>query len=311
MNTSMKKIFFMLVGCAAAATLGVAALFGVIAPTPGASLQPSASATASRITPTHVAATPSTTTPTATSAATVTLALTSLDRQPSQGGVTTTIVIANHQSSALSFSFDPSYDLKLVDARGNTWPLRWAEYDGSPKLAAGASAQLARAFFAGPVASAAAWPLTVSVERAPRVGNVSWRVSQHGTPTPEFVRSSLPKIPTVAATGPIALTLTNPQPSSGLGGIQADLVIQNDRATDLVFRFDPNAQVSAADNLNRPYHVRWAQYDGVVHVAPHATARLARVFFEGPIGDARAAWLTVELRQVPGAQGLKNVVALQ
>jgi len=304
-NSTARKIVFIFVGCAAAATLGVAALFGVVGSPPRVGPTPTATVRAAR-----PASIPSPApTATATPVPSVTLALTSLDRQPSLGGVTATIVIANHRTSPLSFSFDPTYDLKVVDAHGKTWPLRWAEYDGAPNLADGATAQLARAFFAGPVSSAAAWPLTVTVERAPGVGTVAWRVPRRGAPTPTVDRSLLP-LPVIAPTGPIRLTLANPQPNSGLGGVQVDLMIQNARATDLVFRFDPSAQLSAADNLNRPYHVGWAQYDGVVHVAPHATVRLARVFFEGPIGDARAQWLTVELQQVPGAQRLKNVVPL-
>jgi hypothetical protein len=308
-NPPLRKMLFIVVACAAAATLGVGALVGIIGPAPEIKIEPTAQAVVTRPLP---SATPTPNPPptaTPTPVAPVTLALTSLDRQPSLGGITATIIIENHRSSPLSFSFDPAYDVTAVDALGHTWPLRWAEYDGSPHIAAGSSARLVRAFFAGPVASATSWPLTITVARAPGIRKIDWHVPDNGTPT-STVDNQAAAIPTVAPSGPIALTLANPQPSSGLGGIQVDLMIQNDRSTNLVFRFDPNAQLSAEDNLNRPYRVRWAQYDGVVRVAPHTTTRLARVFFEGPVADARASWLTVVVRQVPGAFSLKNVVPL-
>lgn len=306
-----KKIILTLIGCAAAATLGVGVLLGIIAEPqrvqPAATARPRLGqvAAVARSTPTRVP-TPSLM---PTPGPPISLALTSLDRQPSLGGVTATIVIENHRSSALTFSFDPSLDVRAVDARGRGWPLRWAEYNGSVTLAPGKSTQLTRAFFAGPVATPAAWPLTITVERAPGVGRVSWKVPEHGATTTAVDRLAA-QIPTVVPTGPISLALANSLPSSALGGIQVDLMIRNDRSTDLVFRFDPSAQLSAQDNLKRAYRVRWAQYDGIVHVGPHATARLARVFFEGPIGDAAASWLSVSVRQVPGAQSLRNVIPL-
>ncbi len=311
MNPPLKRVILIIIGCAAAATLGVGVLLGIIGEPPRADTEPTARARIIQLPPTETpSATPvATPTPAPTPGPSVRLALTSFDRQPSLGGVTATIVIENHRSSPLTFSFDPSYDVRLVDARGTSWPLRWAAYNGSVTLAPGKSVQLTQAFFAGPVAASTSWPLTVTVERAPGVGRVSWKIPEHGAATTSVDRLAA-QIPTVVASGPVALSLSDPLPSSALGGIQVDLMIQNKRSTDLVFRFDPTAQLSAEDNLKRPYRVRWAQYDGVVHVGPHATERLARVFFEGPITDAAATWLTVSLRQVPGVQTLQSNVPL-
>ncbi|MGH2461034.1 MAG: hypothetical protein ACRDIY_19425 [Chloroflexota bacterium] len=312
MNTPVRRIVLVLVGCTAAVILGVATLVGVIGP-PAVLSPRAATAGVSHPAPRLAQAPPLTPTPTpaATPRPTVSLALTSFDRQPSLGGVTATITIENRRSSALAFSFDPAYDLKLVDARGNSWQLRWAAYAGSPTVAPNQDRQLANAFFAGPVSSAAAWPLTLTVERVPVVGTEHWRIAQRGAPTPSVDRSAVQAIPTVAQSGPIALTLDDALPSSGLGGIQVDLMVRNQRGTDLVFNFDPNAQIAATDNLGRVYHVRWAQYAGIVRVGPHQTTRLARVFLEGPLADARATWLSVTVHQVPGAPGLRNVVPLQ
>jgi len=313
MNAPVRKIVLVLVGCTAVVTLGIAALVGVIGSPPSLSARPPLRQAASRpaARPVRNATSTLTSTPAATPGPTVSLALTSFDRQPSLGGVTATITIENRRTAPLAFSFDPAYDLKLVDTRGNAWQLRWAEYDGSPTVAPGKTRQLARAFFAGPVASNAAWPLTLTVERVPVVGTEHWRVSQRGESTPSIERSAVQAIPTVAQSGPIALSLANSLPSSGLGGVQVDLIVENQRGTDLVFRFDPNAQIAAADNLGRAYRVRWAQYDGVVRVGPQQQTRLARVFLEGPMADARATWLTVTVTQVPGAPALRNVVPLQ
>ncbi len=315
MNTSVRKILLVLVGCTTAVALGIAALVGVIGAPPSHDVpSPAVVAFTHRAIPVAQSATetptPRPATPTPARAPTVSLALTSFDRQPSLGGVTATIIVKNDRTNPLSFSFDPTYDLSLVDARGNSWQLRWAEYEGSPNVASGTSRQLTRAFFAGPVASAAVWPMTLTVERVPGVGTERWRISQHGQPTPSVDRASVQPVPTIAQPGPIAFTLDNPLPSSELGGIQVDLMVANQRPTDLVFRFDPNAQLAASDNLGRAYRVRWAQYDGIVRVGPHQTTRLARVFFEGPITDGRAAWLDVEVSQVPGAPRLRNVVPL-
>lgn len=315
MNTRFRRILVVFVGCTAAVILGIASLIGVIGSPPGLGIR--ASATASRPPARlalHATPTPPSTpaaTPSPTPGPTVSLALTSFDRQPSLGGVTATITIENHRAAPLAFSFDPTYDLRLVDTLGNAWQLRWAEYDGAPTVVPGQTRQLARAFFAGPVSSNAAWPLTLTVERVPVVGTEHWRVSRQGAPTPSIDRSTVQVIPTIAQSGPIALTLANSLPSSGLGGIQVDLMVVNERDTDLVFRFDPNAQITASDNLGRAYHVRWAQYDGVVRVGPQQESRLARVFLEGPVADARATWLSVTVTQVPGSQALRNVASLQ
>lgn len=316
MNNAWRKSVFLLVGCAAAATIGVAALFGVVgqpradAPTPTAVAMATPARAAliqQKVAPTRTPKPTPAATPTPGPAVSVSLA--SFDQKPSLGGAIATFEIENHRSSALSFAFDPTYDVRLVDAHGKAWPLRWAAYDGSPKVAGNSSAQLARAFFAGPVGDAKSFPLTVSVERVPSVGKVTWKVSDHGSPTPVAVRSAL-QLPVLKPAGPVALTLANPQPNSALGGIQVDLMVHNAQSKDLVFQFDPNAQITAEDNLHRPYHVQWAQYAGKVHVGPHATVRLARVFFSGPIADAQASYLTVSLRQVPGATQLRNVIPL-
>ncbi|HUX87166.1 MAG TPA: hypothetical protein VMW65_09205, partial [Chloroflexota bacterium] len=241
----------------------------------------------------------------------VALSLVSVDRQPSQGGMSVTIDLSNHRSSALSFAFDPSYDVHVQDAGGNQWSLRWAEYKGTPNISAGGSEQLAHAFFAGPVDNQAVWPVTVTVERIPGLGKTSWRVPRSGQPPTLASVSQLPAVPTVTASGPIALSDTNPEVNSGLGGVQVDLMIENRQANDLVFNFDPNSQLTAQDNLGRPYHLGWAQYDGIIHLGPNGTVRLARAFFEGPVSDAKAGWLTIQVRQVPGATALKTNVPLQ
>lgn len=304
----MSKYLLLVIGCATAATIAGAAAVGVIGAPPSVD-RATASPTGPATDTTRRAASGLVLRATPTPTRPVTLVLTSVDRQPSLGGITLTVVIENQQAAPLSFAFDPSYDLTMVDARGNPWALRWAEYTGSPTVAAGASAQLVRAFFAGPVASSSVWPLTLSVERAPLIGRVTWTIAARGT-SPPSVDAAGPRLPVVTPSGAVSLRLANPRPSSGLGGIQVDLLIRNSRSTDLVFRFDPGAQLTAEDNLGRPYHVRWAQYGGTVHLRPHAAARLARVFFEGPIADSRASWLSVQLHQVPGAGVLTGVVPL-
>ena len=303
-----RKIIFLLVGCAAAATLGAAAFFGIISPGPEAPSRPPVYSTARASLPARPLATAvPTASPSPVNA--VAVDLTSVDRQPSLGGVTVTITLTNHQQSPLTFSFDPSYDLRLTDALGHTWDLRWAEYAGSPRVAVGEQIRLVRAFFAGPVDRATVWPLQIRLSRLPGGGTQTWRIPRSGAIAPAPGQPPPPP-PTVAASGPISLSVENVQPSSGLGGVQIDLILHNARAVDLVFQFDPDAQLSAADELGRPYHVRWAQYNGTVHVGPDATVRLARVFLEGPIADGRAAWLMVQLARLPGAAPLRSIVAL-
>ncbi|HLH73526.1 MAG TPA: hypothetical protein VKX96_09595 [Chloroflexota bacterium] len=315
MQISSRNGILILIGFFVALLIGAGALFTLLAPavqslsrshvsvapppTRGASIQ------TTRTTP---ASTPATATP--TPVPDVMLSLASVDRQPSQGGVTVTIDVSNHRSSTLDFTFDPTYDVQLQDNRGDTWALRWAEYQGTPSVAAGSTNQLTRAFFAGPVADNAVWPLTLFVERVPGVGKTSWKIGKTG-PVPTLASvEKLPAPPIITAAGPISLNADNPEVNSGLSGVQVDLVIDNHQNNDLVFDFDPNTQITAQDNLGRPYHVAWAQYSGVVHVGPHTSNRLARAFFTGPVSDAKATWLTISLQQVPGANSLKTNVSL-
>ena len=317
MRATWKSGFFILVGFFAALLIGAGALFALLAPASHVPPVTQAAASTSpsptlrtRAIPTRVGLTP-TRTPTVVSSPDVVLSLVSVDRQPSQGGMTVTIDLSNHRSSALSFAFDPNYDVRVQDARGNAWSLRWAEYKGSPNVASGSTEQLARAFFAGPVDNQAVWPVAVSVERIPGVGKTIWRVPQSGPPPTLASVAKLPTVPTVTASGPITLSAANPEVDSGLGGVQVDLLIENRQANDVVFNFDPNSQITAQDNLGRPYHLGWAQYAGSVHIGPNGTNRLARAFFEGPIGDAKASWLTIQIRQVPGTSVLATNVPLQ
>lgn len=311
MNLSTRQLLLVLGAGAFLVMIGAAVVSGVIGPSPERPFSsPPGSPVAARPTPGRARPSPTLAPPTATPAALVNLALTSFDRQPSLGGVTVTIVLENHQSSSTSFSFDPANDLRLVDARGATWPLRWAEYNGEPTVAGHSAARLVRAFFAGPIESATSWPLTLTIERTPAGRTVRWQLSQHGVPTPVVTHPSV-AVPPLVANGPITLTVENPRPSSALGGVQVDLLIQNARSDELAFQFDPGTQLTAIDNLGRPYHLRWAQYEGIVRVPPNQTARLARVFFEGPISDDRSAWLKVELRQVPSGSVLRAVVPLE
>src|SRR5579884_303885 len=185
MTPPLRKFTLIMIGCAAAATLGVGFLLGIIGEPPRVQKGPTATESTRQPSPTRAPSTTpvATPTPAPTPSAPVRLALTSFDRQPSLGGVTATIVIENHRSTPLSFSFDPAFDVRLIDARGSSWPLRWAAYNGSVTLEPGRSVQLTQAFFAGPVASSASWPLTITVERAPGVGRVSWKVPEYGAAT--------------------------------------------------------------------------------------------------------------------------------
>lgn len=301
----------MLVGGALVATIGVTIASGVVGQPPRQPDLPTSPGSIRQ--PPTVSSTPAVATravPTPTPETTVTLTLASFDREPSLGGVSVTIDVVNGRPSPVSFAFDPSYDLRLVDARGSSWPLRWAEYTGTLTVSASSSARLVRAFFAGPVGVDTVWPLTLAADRTPAGRTVEWHVSQHGLPTPVVDRSTMP-LPPTPSPGPIVLQLTDPRPSSALGGVQVDLTIQNSRPNDLIFQFDPSAQLTAVDNLDRPYHVRWAQYQGIVHVGPHQSGRLARVFFEGPVSDGRSAWLKVELHQVPGGSVLRGIIAIE
>jgi len=248
--------------------------------------------------------------PTATStpAQPVALTLASVEQQPSQGGLIVTIDVANRTASPLTFQYAPEYDLQVTDAAGHEWPLRWAAYDGAPAVGVGQTTQLVRAFIAGDLGRAN-WPLTVTARHVPRLGVVSWKVDQQGKPTLASTTAPL-ALPTLPSGGPVQLTLANVQPSSQLGGVQADLMLQNNQSSELVFRFDPNAQVSARDSLGHPYNVRWAQYGGVVHVAPRQTVRLARVFLAGPLDNGSPAWVRVSVKQVPGTKPLEAVTGI-
>jgi hypothetical protein len=295
-----------LVALFGAGMLGPPSISGVNRPTtstPAPTPSPLATSTA-------LAATPA---PSPTVAASPTpaveLAIASVDRQPSQGGLIVVVDVINHQQQALTFSFDPSYDVHLADATGKAWPLRWAEYKGNTSVPPAASVQLARAFFAGNVAASGGWPLVVSVRRVPLVPGVEWKIDQSGESTLAAIDPT-PVLPTPVPSGPVALTLASAQPSTEQGGVQVDLELANHQTNDLAFVFDPNAQVSATDNLGRPYRVAWAQYDGTVRVPAGTSARLARVFFTGPIADGNPAWLTVTVHQVPGARPISAVVGL-
>ncbi len=307
-------------GAIVATALGVGAILAYLAPATRTSpeaareIPPAATVSprpATRLSPTVRAGTSSPIVPTTTPrpAGPVELSLVSVDRQPSQGGLTIVVGLTNHQATPLTLNFDPPHDLELRDARGMTWPLRWAEYHGSATIGPEVTAQLARAFFAGDVTNVAAWPLTVAVHRVPGARTSQWRLARTGPPTPQPSASVVP-LPPSDPPGPLALTLANVEPSSALGGIQVDLELHNGLASDLVFQFDPSSQLSAVDNLGRSYQVRWAQYDGTVRVAPGATARLTRAFLSGPIAEDQTAWLRVTLRQVPGARPLNATVSL-
>jgi len=267
---------------------------------PGATAQP---------TPATIRATPAARpTATATPAQPVALSLASVEQEPSQGGVIVTLDVANRTASALNFQLAPENDLQVTDAAGREWPLRWASYNGGLKVPAGQSTQLVRAFIAGDLTHAR-WPLTVTARHVPQVGEISWKVDQQGKPTLASVSAPV-VLPTLAAGGPVQLSLANVQPSSQLGGIQADLMLQNNQSSDLVFRFDPNDQVSARDSLGRPYSVRWAAYGGVVHVAPHQSVRLAQVFLAGPLDNGNPTWLQVSVKQVPSTKPLEAVTRI-
>jgi hypothetical protein len=234
----------------------------------------------------------------------VEVSLDGIDQLSSQGGLAVTIGIANNQNVPLVFRFDPAYDVQVHDAHGKSLPLRWADYQGVETIPALGTAQLTHAFFAADVTDAAIWPLTVAVQRVPGAGPAIWQVPKTGAPTIATTAQPTPPAPPEDSTGPVTASIVNPLPSSELGGVQVDLQIQNNQATDLVFQFDPNNQLSAVDNLSRPYDVRWAQYAGAVRVAAHSSAQLARVFFSGPIDNGNPTWLKITLRQIPGGQSV-------
>lgn len=258
-----------------------------------------------RPSPPSVKATPS---PTPTS--NVTLSIGTVKAEKDQGGVAVTIDLANQRSTPLDFAFDPAFDVHVQDASGKTWPLRWAEYHGAEHVASQTSLELTHAFFSGSVENPGVWPLTVSVEHVRGASRVQWRVAKDGTTTSVVIHQQVVALPTIAP-GPVSLTVTNPLPNPALGGVQVDLLVHNQTTSDLTFQFSPNDQITAEDNLNRPYQVRWAQYDGIVRVAPGATVRLARMFLSGPIATGNPAWLSVTVHQVPGAKTVRGVVSVQ
>lgn len=319
MRPPLRNASLVVVGTVAAIVIGIAAVIGLLgSPTRGTG-SPAATPLAATVPTTTVAptvtagaaaqATPNgapTTQPlqsvTPATAHPVELSLDGIDQLSDQGGLAVTIGIANNRSAPLAFRFDPAYDVQVHDAHGKSLPLRWAEYHGVETVPALATAQLTHAFYAADVTNGAIWPLTVTVQRVPGAGQVVWRAPKTGAPTVVTTTQPTPPPPPADSTGPVTASVLNPLPSSELGGVQVDLQIQNTQATDLVFQFDPNNQLTAVDNLSHTYYVRWAQYDGTVRIPAHSSAQLARVFFGGPIDNGNPAWLKVTLRQVPGGQ---------
>jgi hypothetical protein len=319
MRPQLRSVPLVVVGTIGALMIGVAAVIGLLgwptrpggspemvpltATIPTATVAPTVRAggiaqSTPNVAPTSQSLTSTPTTP----AHPVELSLDGVDQLSDQGGLAITVGIANNRSVPLVFRFDPAYDVQVHDARGKSLPLRWAEYHGVETVPALATTQLTHAFFAADVANAATWPLTVAVDRVPGAGQVVWRAPKTGTPTVDTTARPAPPPPPPDSTGPVTASVINPLPSSELGGVQVDVQIQNTQATDLVFQFDPNHQLSAVDNLSHTYYVRWAQYDGTVRVPAHSSAQLARVFFGGPIDNGNPAWLKITLRQVPGGK---------
>lgn len=312
MRPPLSRTSLLIGGLIVATLLGLGAAATQIRPTATGGIEPTASLPPT-VLPSAVASPP---VPTAapTGAATaapdqpVKVTLTSADPQPKQGGMIVSIDLTNNRTENLQFRFDPTHDLQVHDARGQTWSLRWAEYQGQPTIRPGQTAHLVRAFITGDF-SRTTWPLTVIVDRVPNLGQAQWQVGQNGDQKPLPGPRRAP-VPTVLANGPVSLSLGNAMPDSELGGVQIDLNLQNTGANDLVFRFDPNDQITATDSLGRPYSVRWAQYGGIVHVGPHATIRLARVFLSGPLASGNPSWIKVTLDQVPGTKPLQAAVGL-
>jgi hypothetical protein len=239
----------------------------------------------------------------------VTLALSSIEPQTDGSSVIVGIDVANHRASSLSFAFDPGDDVALRDAGGTSWSLRWAQYSGSPTVAANATSLLVRGLFVGPAARKIAWPLDVVVHHVPGAGTAEWHVNQSDT-LPEAATQIAPPTPPSVPAGAISLVASNPIPSTELGGVQVDLAVSNQQPSELLLHFDPNVQVTAADNLGRLYQVRWAQYAGETHVPAHATVHLTRLFLSGPIATGDPAWLAVVVHQVPGGVPLKANVPM-
>jgi hypothetical protein len=239
----------------------------------------------------------------------VTLNVASVQSEPAQGGVIVTIGIANNLPTPLSFNFDPTTQVHLTDAHGQTWTLRWAEYRGAFQLPANSQGQLVRAFF-GESSTKVTWPLTVSVSRIPHLGAIAWTVDDSGATGSAQIQPP-PPVPNLGSGGPVSLSVANAEPDTQLGGVQVDLMLHNGQAADLALRFDPNRQLTAVDNLGRPWSVRWAQYDGQLKVGSDQTVRLAQVFFAGPIDSGNPGWLRVSLNQIPGSQPVQVAVPLQ
>src|SRR5713226_552817 len=118
----------------AAMVLGIGGAVALLGPTstgptaPTATRVPITIPTAATSSPVAEATASGPATPVPAPTAPVEVALATVDRQPSQGGVTISVAVANHQDVPLTLSFDPKYDLDVRDARGTTWQLRWAEY---------------------------------------------------------------------------------------------------------------------------------------------------------------------------------------
>ncbi len=244
---------------------------------------------------------------TTTPAVPVALSVTSIEPQTNGDGVIVTIDVANHLSRPLSFDFDPARDVEVHDSHGSSWGIRWAEYRGAPTFAVGETARLVRGLFVSGGSTAVAWPLTILVHHVPGAGGAQWSVSQNDR-FPAVATQIPPRPPPTVAPGPVSVAAIDPLPSTELGGVQVDLDLHNQQASELLMRFDPNAQIAATDNLGRPYQVRWAQYGGIVRVPARGSSHLARIFLSGPIDTGHPSWVHVVVSQVPGGGSISTNV---
>jgi hypothetical protein len=94
------------------------------------------------------------------------------------------------------------------------------------------------------------------------------------------------------------MTLVRAEVDRALGGVEVELVVENDRPDELTFPFDPTADVTVVDDAGARFDMAWGTYTTEVVVPPRGRTTLFKGFFRGPLDEDRD--LIVEVLRVPG-----------
>lgn len=213
------------------------------------------------------------------------------------------IAISLTSDRAQTLTFDPQIDLSVTDNRGSRYSLVWADYRQTIALEPRRPTPLVRALFRGPITDPTTTDVRIALHLSEPVEPAQWTVPVQRPLSETAVAADQP-----VEGGGIRLTL-GPVRRLPDESLEVQVTITNTGAQPLRFPFSPAHDLVLLDGGGQPQPLRWAEYAGVVELAPGQSRSLVRAAYilsrpavttytlgVGNLpGVGRAAWrLTVE-----------------